>query len=273
MPVETPVGRNGWRQGSILRQNDHAELDEGVRTSLRVDARLLIVSHDCDVTSDSYEKEPRVELLIAYPVSEIKGGRKFGKNPRELEFAIRMGGTSLEYIACVFDRFSVDRKLLEDITPDPQANLSADNIALLRSWLALRYSRSAFPDEFENRLRPIKRKIDDILDKKGHDISAIFVAIEPHGEASADEPYKVLIYAAMPVTLYSQANRRTNVQTVVNELGRLFGNCKGIELVDAELRSESDISLDDMRFLKRFTNEYLSHNKPQNAEFLPDPNL
>lgn len=270
MPIDTPVGRNGWRQGSILRRDDHSRIDKRLRSSLRTDARLVVVSHDCDVTSGDYNKEPLVEALVAYPVSDKKGGRKFGKNPRELEFPIRLNSSDTSYVAHASERFCIDRQLLEKITPDPQANLAVETVDNLRSWLAQRYSRSALPDEFGNRIEPIKNPMESLLDKKGSDVSAILVGIKPLGEARTDEPYEVNLYAVMPVDLYKQATLRTKAQALVDGLGKLFRGCAGIHLIDAELRAENDVTLDDMRYLRRFTNDYLSHNKPQDAVFFLD---
>lgn len=267
MPIDTPIGRNGWRQGSVLRQNDHAKLDEVVRSSLRLNASLVVVSHDCDVTSGSYEREPNVELLAIYPATEKKGGRTFGKNPREIEFQIRVDGRGAAFIAHAGDRHHVDRRILEKVTPDLQSHLTPESVNLLRSWLAQRYNRSAFPDVFGSRLRQIQGDIESILDEQGAEISVILVGIEPAGEAREDESYEVHLYAVMPVNLYRQAALRTKAQSVIDQLGALFRKCDGIQLTDAEVRSESDVTLNELRYLKRFTPDYLSHKKPSSTFF------
>ncbi len=269
MPIDTPIGRNGWRQGSVLRQADHAKLDENIRSSLRLDASIVVVSHDCDVTNGSYEKEPTVELFVVYPRTEKKGGRTFGKSPREIDFQIRVDGCDTSFIGHASDRYHIDRRILETITPDPQSHLPSESVSLLRSWLAQRYNRSAFPDVFLNRLEQVKDNIESILNREGAEISAILIGIKPDDvDVREDESYEVNLYAVMPVNLYKQASLRTKAQLVIDQLGKLFRKCGGIQLVDAEVRSENEVTLDDMRYLKRFTTDYLS-NKKSSSVFFP----
>lgn len=267
MPIDTPIGRNGWRQGSVLQQADHAKLDKDIRTSLRSDAIVVVISHDCDVTNESYKKEPTVELFVVYPTKEKKGSRTFGKNPREIEFQIRVDGRDINVIGHASDRYHIDRRILETITPDPQSGLPSESVSLLRSWLAQRYNRSAFPDIFLNRLDQVKDDIESILNKEGAEISAILIGIKPDGDAREDKSYEVNLYAVMPVDLYKQASLRTKAQLVIDQLGKLFRKCAGIQLDDAKVRSENEITLDDMRYLKRFTTDYLSSKKSSSVFF------
>src|SRR5271157_5709454 len=115
------VGRNGWRQGSLLPP----ELIQSLRTGARLPWHmsetdlLLVLSHDCDVTNGSFEHEPTVELLRLQGVTERdKDGRFFwGKNPRHYQIFDDSTGETLLYEAFVHDRLLIPRKLLAAYCP------------------------------------------------------------------------------------------------------------------------------------------------------------
>lgn len=265
MPIDTPIGRQGWRQGSVMRKDNHPKLDDHVRACLLENARVVIASHDCDVTNESYEKEPKVDLIIICPAERRQGRRAFGKNPRELELALQLAGKEVTHVAHGCNRPQNCRKLLENITPDPDAILLPQTVDQLRSWLAQRSNRSVFPDEFGKRISKIQSRIDSILDESGAELSVILMALTPAGEAGSEETYEVYLYAVMPSDLFANAASRSKAQSVVDSLKGLLRGCNGIKVIDASLKSEGQVTLDDLRHLKRFTSDYLSHKNASSA--------
>jgi len=75
-----------WSQGTVV---PHDLLPFGtLPTSVPTDAKLIVLSHDCDLVNLSYEAEPFVELFVARPrAAENRDDLLFnGKNPRKLQF-------------------------------------------------------------------------------------------------------------------------------------------------------------------------------------------
>jgi hypothetical protein len=77
--------------------------------------------------------------------------------------------------------------------------LTAAELAILQRWLAARYRRSAFPDEFDRRLQDtgLQDRIGKILKTYGALISAIYFDVDQGEEVrrfGSDDPYTLSIY-------------------------------------------------------------------------------
>ncbi len=94
---------------------------------------------------------------------------------------------------------TVDKNALADYVPEEATVIGAKSKSILQHWLAARYRRSAFPDEFENRLRA--KKIPDKLVKafreNGSYIGAVLFDLNNGDDVthdSDDDPYKLAIF-------------------------------------------------------------------------------
>lgn len=79
------VRQQGWKQGSVA--------GDDLLGDIKPDSMALILSHDCDVTNPSFDKEPHVELVWLEPLNEPAGPMTLGKNSRELH--LRLGSAVL----------------------------------------------------------------------------------------------------------------------------------------------------------------------------------
>ena len=57
---------------------------------------------------------------------------------------------------------------------------------------------------------------------------------------------------------FSDAERRERAQQALDAMEERLQSCTGIEIVEASLVSEADVSLDDLRQMERFDFDYLS---------------
>lgn len=258
MPPPTPdddasaVRRNGWRQGSIAG----ADLIEALRPNGSEppieNSRLIVVSHDCDVVNLSFEKEPRVEAIWALPVGTADGNLTRGKNSRLLQLEIpNLGGRAIELAAS--DRFALDRRLLAEFSPGGALELSQKR--LLGSWLAKRYDRAALPDAFNRRLP--QKSLKRTLERGANHIRELFVAIVDE-ELADDAVYEIALRAVMGVDDFENTQRRTEAQACLDELVGHLGQVAGIEILSEALLSEAEITLDDIRSLKRWDFDWMS---------------
>jgi hypothetical protein len=160
-----------WRQGHLLG-NDAIET-LGLHHAVAPDQTLVIVaSHDCDL-AQAPEGEPVIEVVVGRLVTGKDGNCTHAKNARKLH--VEFAGVAVFWAE--FDttaKLSIDKRALNDFIPRPEAHLSPENHNIFQMWLASRYRRSAFPDEFERRL---------IKELKLHE--KIAKAVRPHGELIA----------------------------------------------------------------------------------------
>ena len=57
----------------------------------------------------------------------------------------------------------------------------------------------------------------------------------------------------MPVRDYDVETRRTRAHVTLGRIAGALSACEGIHVVDEELLSERDVSLDDIRVMKRWS--------------------
>ncbi len=258
----------GWRQGSVLP----AELAERVAAprfaDWNTDDRAILLSQDCDVVHPSYDVEPDVEFIRATVSTAHNAIICHGRNPRRLQLQTA-AGELLNF--AVHQRWVVKRDELESHSPDPSLCVDGNSLHILVEWIAKRYTRPAFPDAFNERVRNASRKIENALKKSGRHVTGIFLAISPREECSADENYEVALRVmATKETLAAQVIELELTRTTQQIAGAL-GACDGIEVVDHALVSEAAFSLAELRFFQRWDWDYRSHSGEPGGEIAPSP--
>lgn len=190
-----------WRQGTLLsKESMSALLPDAVADGFEV---AVVVSHDCDLAQSASE-EPFVEVILAryLDIANEDGNYSFAKNPRVLHVPLRQQASPFVLELLAGDKVKFPKEGdggLAHHEPD-QLRLSADQVNTLQHWLAARYRRAAFPDEFDRRLNRETKLRDDlakILKPLGNEIVSIFFDVDegkeiPH--SGADEPYSLGIY-------------------------------------------------------------------------------
>jgi hypothetical protein len=147
-------------------------------TGVGLDARLIVVSHDCDLVHPSYDTEPYVEFVIARPRAvTARDGRFFhGKNPRRLQLWLSIEGEQQLFEISAHEKHRMSKNMLERGRPDARCSLSAAGVQTLARWLSKRYYRPAFPSEFNRRINPVAKNIEKSMAANGEDVSSIFIA-------------------------------------------------------------------------------------------------
>ena len=245
------IGRSGWRQGSVVRDDLAAKLraESLLPPDIPEGAVFVVISHGCDLTNDSFEKEPQIELLVVRPATK-QALRLQGRDPRCLQIPIEGApdGSLLE--ARAHGRFFLDRQVLLGHSPHAEMRLGDQSRRRLADWLAKRYSRAAFPDEFNRRLQPAQEEIKKLFRQQGDPISELFLTLEDT-ELPEEETYGVLVWAVMREADYRRDPVRAEAQGSFDRLLALLNGCKGIS-ADGELRSDADLTLHEIRAAKRW---------------------
>ena len=256
-----------WRQGHLLDVDAMHAL--GLRHPVAPDHTLVVVaSHDCDL-AQAPDAEPRVEVVVGRLVPDKDGNCTHAKNARKLH--IEFAGDAVvwaEFEATA--KVSVDKLALNGFVPRANARLLPESQAIFQMWLASRYRRSAFPDEFERRLigSRLQEKIARAVKPHGSLIAGVFFDVDAGADGTrdgADDTYVLdilILHAADPD--FDAAERAA--ETAANAIEKaftekLFAPTKAwqqIELRSCEPVSESVLTYQQFKQLKRWRLEHIS---------------
>lgn len=256
-----------WRQGNLIAADDCIQLkfnsEEACEKIL-----VIVASHDCDL-SQAPDVEPDVEIIIGKVTTEANGNFSHAKNVRRLQ-------VSFDGEAQVIGEFEVIRKTsinktdLIGLTPRSDLTLSPENATIFQLWLASRYRRSAFPDEFEDKLKNTKlaEKIAKAVKPHGEDISGVFFDVDDGKEVSRPEPedtYQldiVILYPSEPNPEKSLKAGQEVVQKIKDAcklvLYEPFGKWQHIELRYCDAFSENVLTYKQLKHLKRWRLDHMS---------------
>ena len=78
----------------------------------------------------------------------------------------------------------------------------------------------------------------------------MLIDINTMGELTADEMYTISLYLLMRDADYSRDEARRDALTVLAAAKEAFLKCEGIDLENAQLITEEDLSVSEMRRLK-----------------------
>jgi hypothetical protein len=159
--------RTPWRQGHALK-NETAVTLGLVREDEASSAVAIVVSHDCDLTQ-SPEVEPSIEIIVGRRVAAADGNFSHAKNPRRLHLPCRENGATIYLDLRARDKRGIPKDDLAAYSPNPNITLTPENRSVRQRWLAARYRRAAFPEEFERRLSEtgLDKRIARILEPLG----------------------------------------------------------------------------------------------------------
>ena len=244
---------HGWRQGVLLPTDFEGLQLETLNVQKPVSAEdlLIIISQDCDLVHPSFEEEPFVEILVARRIDEARSdANKFhGKHPRRLQFDYERSGLITRYEAWIVEKLNLDRRVLTAgltnyVSVDPAL------LTVLRIWLGKRYNRSAFPSAFNDRVVAAQVKLTERLKKKGQLITAVLIDIDTMQELPVEQSYTISLYLLMRSVDYGTEDARREALAVLASAEEAFLKCNGIEIENAQLITEEDLTVSTMRHLK-----------------------
>jgi hypothetical protein len=220
-----------WRQGAIIKSGaiEHPGMDGH-------DA-YLILNQTCDLLAEKITTEPYAELLPLTCISKIDPNFEGGKNSRKIHFQVELDGEAVFVEGAITARVMLPRELLLQTGPSTRWKVGSRTINGLLVWFTRRFLRTAFPDSFERRLKPLLKKsktlnkgIVDVLQPHHSLIDTLFLRINTMEELPAKEAYEVkLLLAAKKADLDDPAKLEL-LHSMANQLGSIFGNADGVEL-------------------------------------------
>jgi hypothetical protein len=258
---ETP-----WRQGHVFS-------DETVKKTGIADGApgtiVVVISHHCDLAALP-DKEPEAEVIVGRLVEKADGNYTHAKTPRvlHLEFTTRGGSKYVELTAT--NKMRLKKEVLADEVPRAEFELRSHDQSILQRWLAARYRRAGFPDEFEKRLKDsgASDRLTKILKPAGQHICAIFFDMDEGAEVQRndlEEPYTlsiVLLYTTQPNARESEAvalDLKGKIESAFQDsFFKKNNRWTGIELVDCSVMSDEALTYAQSVILKQWRLEHLS---------------
>jgi hypothetical protein len=243
---------------------------EDLPIGLLVEAKLIAISHDCDICNRFLDDEPWLEILVAWPIGELDGSLTLGKNPRKMHFSIGEGVAQRHYELDIHKKFRTKRDCLSAGHPDPSFKLDRHQIQLIARWVGKRYSRPSFPNSFDQRIpATIRKKIKKLFTRDGADIKGIYLALTD-AELKPNEEYLVVLRLVIASEAGEDDERELKALKVLTELQNLMNQCKGVSVFDAEILTVTQFSLADVLATKVWDYEYLSSEQEGENQLLAE---
>jgi hypothetical protein len=240
----------GWRQGDFVPVSKtaavlNASIDRQPTESTD-GMRLVVLTQDCDLVRP-VEKEPYVELIAGHFVAQEDKLCLNGRNPRTLQLPFESVWLDFR----IHDRFRADKSALAGFPPDAGCALSETHRGVLRQWIARRYLRAPFPDEFIRRLERHGRQIDRLLrGTSARRVSCIYIA-GADAELGVNTPYRIKVLITVP-------DPRSDNVDFEKDLESCLRGCPGIQVVDIVSHDENDVTIGMLRSYKRLDVDYRS---------------
>ncbi len=257
-----------WRQGQLLSYDAAAEIGL-LHPEFSSDTLVIMATHPCDL-AQLPDKEPQVEVIVGRRIDQLDGNNTHAKSSRTLHLEFEGDEPLLaEFVVTEKRYFAKDK--LTNIEPESCFHLSPASLATFQIWLASRYRRSAFPDEFERRMKDssLSSKISKIIKPLGAMITAIFFDVDEGLEASKADPNEtylldiVLLHAVEPDFDEAEAAAlRAAVKIKQAFKSKLFdektGVWKNIELRYVDSVSEDTLTYRQSQLLKKWRLDHVS---------------
>lgn len=259
----------GWRQGDVLSADAVASL------GLAADADptsclVVVVSHDCDLAQDP-RVEPMVEVMVGRRVGKPDGNFTHAKNPRRLHISATEAGAPIWIELTATSRRPIAKPEFCKHARSDSISIASAHLVTLQHWLAARYRRSAFPDEFDRRLKDsgIATRLSKILEPSGDRILAVFFDVDEgtiRQHDGEDDPFMLSIDLVYTTAADPQAAEAA-AQKVASEIEaefrkRFFDNevrrCRNFELLACTTISDEALTYAMSRKLKQWNAEHLS---------------
>jgi hypothetical protein len=178
-----------WRQGHVLSAESAKQL-ELVHPQAGDDPVTLVISHDCDIAA-SEQTEPDCEAIPGRHIAAPPDGNyTHAKNPRKLHLTFSAGKVPVlaEFVST--DKQIIRKELLFPHTPSENARLTPSELTVLQSWLALRYRRPSFANEFVSRFARGKfyAEFIKIVRRASIHLLAVLLDVDEGAEIERDGP-------------------------------------------------------------------------------------
>lgn len=258
MATGRQVKDNGWRQGSFLPAALVSEL--AAEHSCEGTTEAIVISQDCDVTHPELEAEPFVEILFLHPLDKINPGLQDGKSSRMLHLVAHEGTGERFFQAQPWNKASVRREALASASPNSSLSLSSGTHRGMIQWVADRYTRTGFPDEFVKRIEAIDGALKKLMKKDGGVFWRILVHLNSYEELDATTDYEMDCACVVWPEAWDDKKGQEKAKAAAAKLKQLLKECSGINLDEFEVNTADEIPMSYLHHYRPWdVFNYLSH--------------
>lgn len=275
----TPRNITEWRQGHVLV--DEAVAKFGLASSAGPDNTVVVViSHDCDITADA-AREPLIEVVIGHRINRL-GADANAKTVRRLHLPFLLDGTEVPVELEITTKTALKKEAVLAATPRTDMALSAKARVILQRWLAARYYRAAFPEEFEARLKAkpgkLNEKIAKAMGDAGEHVLAVYFDLDSGEEYERNGPDDVY---ELTITLLYDSDKNEEAayaaaQKAADAIEAAFeaalysnGKWRDIKLLSCYVTSDNAMSVAESSTLKQWRLDYMSLKEDPPQVMLP----
>jgi hypothetical protein len=261
---ETP-----WRQGHVLPADAVVALNL-LHPDFPESTCVVIISHDCDLASADLHAEPGIEVIVGSHPEKTNGNFSWGKAPRTLHLDVIRDGAEVAVELTAPAKQTIRKLDLAPFSPDPAYEFSGISLSTLRVWLAVRYNRVAFPDEFVNRFNRAKlgKALEKLLEPVGKSLSAVYFDVDSGQEVDRSDgsAFKLKIVLAYPGGRNPEQSA-DEMDALAESIDSLFHKLcfetktetwNGIALAACMAISEDDLTVSQSRMLRQWRFEHMS---------------
>jgi hypothetical protein len=258
-----------WRQGHILTM-DAAEALGLLHPETPDSTCVVVIGHDCDLANDDLQVEPDVEVIVGRWLDQGNGSYFWAKAPRTLHADVLRGDAAAVIELVATSKRLVPKHALATFSPDTACSFSGKALSALRSWLAVRYNRAAFPDAFVDRMAKSKvdKRLTKIIEPVGNLLSAVYFDVDKgmdidHSDGSPYELKIVLAYAPGEDPEQT-ADSLEKLETAITgefekrHFDHALSQWNGIALKTCMSISEDDLRVGQARLLTEWRLEYMT---------------
>lgn len=269
-----------WRQGQLLQQ-ETAQLLGLVSTESPERTAVVVISHDCDL-AQLPGGEPYVEVIIGRFVDlPADGSYTHCKNLRRLQIECSSGNSpQLIELEIVSKKLLLKENLdnpelaLCEHLPCEDHRMSPSERNTLQLWLAARYRRAAFPDEFDRRLKEVtdvSARLSKAFKSSGQHIPAVFFDVDEGVENQRngpDDPYVLTVFLLYSTDRDPQAAEKAALETASRITEIFNARCsiqkngiaiwQWIELENVEVISDQALTYADSLQLMKWQADHIS---------------
>jgi hypothetical protein len=247
------VREQGWRQGCFLPTELVAELAKECNCEGATHA--VVISQDCDLTYDDLDVERYAEIIFLHNLDQVDPGFVDGKSSRVLHLGAQENGNKVWLEAQPWNRLRIERAKLTEISPAKNIAFRSGSLRILTQWLAERYTRTAFPDAFVNRILSIDKDLKKLLKANAKAFWRLLVGLETFHELPSGQDYEIECICV----IYPDASRK-KAMSAAQKLEGLLKKCAGVKLDFFEAVSADTAPITYMmRYRPWDVFNYLSH--------------
>lgn len=268
-----------WRQGHVLADEAVAEFDL-VSSAGPDNTIVVVVSHDCDITADA-AREPMVEVVIGRRIDRL-GADANAKTARRLHLPFLRDGIEIPVEFEITTKTALKKEAFLAAKPRADMTLSAKARVTLQYWLAARYYRAAFPEEFERRLKAkpgkLNEKIVKAMENAGQHVLAVYFDLDSGEEQErngSDDAYELsitLLYDSEKDEEAAHAAAQKAADAIENAFEAALcssGKWRDIRLLSCNTASDNVLTVAASRMLKQWPLNHMSLNEDPPQVMMP----